>query len=91
MNNYNTEDLIGQENKIRILQHLHQVLRFLQANVQENRNYILYRYARNQPPNDNSLFSYEVTNPNDIHHLEFTAQWMLRQMFVRNEEVEFFS
>ncbi|CAF1232122.1 unnamed protein product [Adineta steineri] len=85
MNDYNTEDLIGQENKIRILQHLHHVLCFLQANVQENRNYIFYRHPRDQPPNDMGLFLYEITNSNDVHRLQFIPKWMLKQMFIRNE------
>ena len=85
LNNHNTEDLIGLKHKIRCLQHLHQVLRFLQTNVQENRNYILYHGASHQLPNDMALFLYEITNSNDIHRLQFIPQWMLNQMFVRNE------
>ncbi|CAF1272770.1 unnamed protein product [Adineta steineri] len=85
VNNYNIEDLIDQEDKIRLLQHLHQVLRFLQANVQEKRNYILYRHPRNQSSNDMGLFLYEITNPNDIQRLQFMPRWMLEQMFVSNQ------
>ncbi|UJR19875.1 hypothetical protein I4U23_023008 [Adineta vaga] len=61
------------------------MLRFLQANVQDNRNYILYCHARNQPPNDMGLFLYEITNQNDIHRLQSISEWILKQLFVRNE------
>lgn len=74
LHNHNTEDLIGLEDKRRCLQHLHQVLRFLQTNVQKNRNYILYHHAPHQSPNDMALFLYEITNANDIHRLQFIPQ-----------------
>jgi hypothetical protein len=65
MDNHNVADLIDQQQQIRILQHLHQVLCFLQTNVEENRSYILYRHHRDHVSDGMGLFLYEVTDQND--------------------------
>jgi hypothetical protein len=77
LNNRPTNQMIDEQRQINILQRIHQVLLFLQRNVEQKRSYLLI--SQGQPQNMR-LFLYEVTNQNDQQRLTFAPECLFNRL-----------
>jgi len=77
LKNYPTNQMIDEQRQINILERIHQVLLFLQKNVEQKRSYLLIRHER---AGNMGLFLYEVTNQNDQQRLTFAPGWLFNRL-----------